>query len=555
MTSHTTPKPALPQRIKTLLIGTPSTSAPPSFGRAIAELVFILRAHRIECIEPKSGLTMLEAFRSAAEKPDAILWIEGDVQWRQEDALALVTAVQGGIDIAGLLVPSASGSIDWARVRSAIKQRASLDQIAAAGLEYVLRTYTPPAPVEEHGGKRFVRVNRLPPGVVIIHRKNFDEIERAEIVNSTDEQTLADACDCLGAYVLESAPTSRQVSPNLSLACREPEWMLAQLTERRHPLVEGDWRSQAWRGFAITTIAIDDRIAEVFAPVAQMLAEGLRELGFFAAVLPRNTIWNSHAMPEGSDNGGVAWNASDLPGPIHIVLGALLAVPDVDIPPGSIFYCAEQPAPAWVSHVKRDTGLYRPSVIWCWAEPVTQALRAEGLPAVTVELGHVRGLESKRVDQNLIPFTPVADKDIDVLFFGGMTARRRRILGELTTRGLRVHYERACWGERRDELIARSKVILNIRGNDTPGAVFEVVRVLPLLARRAAVVSETGEGWRRFELGCRFVEAPNEIPDAIEELVRDDNARATLERDALACVRAQPQADILRKLFQIGGNA
>lgn len=532
MSSPTTPEHRPKREIKALLIGTPSTSAPPAFGQAIGELIFVLRAHGIECRESKAGMTMLEAFTSSAEKPDAVLWLQGDVEFRQEDALALVEAVREGVNVAGLLVPSAEG-IDWARVRQAVKKRATLDQLAGAGLAYDV-TLT-----ETHhkiAGKWFCRAEQLPLGVTIVHSTVLDTVVASihrHDGNAVDEFALADACRQSLACVLESAPTSRRLSSTVSLVCKEPEWMLSELTDRQRPIVEGDWRARAFtHGFAITTVAFNERVEEIFAPVAQMLCEGLREAGFCAAVLPRNATIDL-----------ATWHRERVVPPLQIILGAHIAQPDVDIPPGSIFYCAEQPAPEWVKFIRRECELFRPSVVWSWAESTTRALKAAGLPVVTVPLGYVEGMRRE---------LPRVEKDIDVLFFGGPTERRRAILSAITQRGLRVQYERSCWGEKKDALVARSKVVLNIRGNDlgVHGGVFEIVRALPLMAQGIALVSEKGEGWERFQSGCRFVDRPEQIPDAVAELVRDDSLRSFLEKEALASARAQPQSYWLRKLFE-----
>ena len=55
-----------------------------------------------------------------------------------------------------------------------------------------------------------------------------------------------------------------------------------------------------------------------------------------------------------------------------------------------------------------------------------------------------------------------AIEDIDVLFYGVVNVRRKRILDELARR-CRVKTSFGIYGTRRDDLIARSKIVLNVR--------------------------------------------------------------------------------------------
>jgi hypothetical protein len=57
-------------------------------------------------------------------------------------------------------------------------------------------------------------------------------------------------------------------------------------------------------------------------------------------------------------------------------------------------------------------------------------------------------------------------------------------------RGLRVESAFGCYGEERDALIARARIVLNVHYYESK--VFEVVRVSYLLANRKCVLSESG---------------------------------------------------------------
>ena len=543
--------------LRSVLVGTPSTTSTPAFGRVLTELVFVLRAHGIDVREAPYGMTLMQAYLKvpASSRPDAVVWIEGDLEVLQEDLVSLVEAVKH-VEVASLLVPKTTKRLDFAWIRKAAKTKATLSELEAAGLEFDVDLYPPhegglvPSPktwlseIQTFAGKKFRKVERVGPGAVAVRREalDFAMTRQHQDAGSSDSRVIHEACmSSGGAWLSTVAPIKCHVPGGFSYVSKEPEFSIKLLEKKQAPVIERPdiWRSQAWRGVAITTIAFDPKVADIFAPVATMLCEGLREAGFKAVVSAPNTIDRWLRDEHGQENSDVQ--------PLHVILGAHIAEVDVDIPEGSIFYCAEQPAPAWVEFIEGEARLYRPSVIWSWAESTTRALREAKLPAITVPLGHVKGLESE------FKLEPGQPKDIDVLFFGGMTERRRRILGRLASLGLKIHYEKAVWGMKREALLARSKVVLNIHGNDMDDVnIFEVVRVLPLMAKGCTVVSEKGEGWERFAAGCAFVDKEDEIPGVVEALVRDPERVALLA--PLVAARDNPQAAIFRKLFFGMGN-
>ncbi|HEX8955850.1 MAG TPA: hypothetical protein VF798_06230, partial [Burkholderiaceae bacterium] len=79
-------------------------------------------------------------------------------------------------------------------------------------------------------------------------------------------------------------------------------------------------------------------------------------------------------------------------------------------------------------------------------------------------------------------------EDIDVLFYGSLNDRRRRVLDGLRRRGVNVEAVFGVYGAERDALIARAKLVLNLRLYDSD--IFEIVRVSYLLGNGKAVVSE-----------------------------------------------------------------
>ena len=85
-------------------------------------------------------------------------------------------------------------------------------------------------------------------------------------------------------------------------------------------------------------------------------------------------------------------------------------------------------------------------------------------------------------------------ENIDVLFFGTLSARRRATIDRLRELGVGVHTvtrDNPLHGEKLDEMIARAKIVLSVFCYDDPGAqLADFARLDHLLANRRFVVHE-----------------------------------------------------------------
>jgi hypothetical protein len=108
------------------------------------------------------------------------------------------------------------------------------------------------------------------------------------------------------------------------------------------------------------------------------------------------------------------------------------------------------------------------------------------------------------------------------------------------------------YGEARDSLISRSKIVLNV--NDDRGDIFEIVRVSYLLANKKAVVS-TLDPRTAIEddiiSGVKFTEMDKLVDDCVK-LIDDDNARSTLGAAGFECI-SNPKRDIRNILKNVLG--
>jgi glycosyltransferase involved in cell wall biosynthesis len=87
---------------------------------------------------------------------------------------------------------------------------------------------------------------------------------------------------------------------------------------------------------------------------------------------------------------------------------------------------------------------------------------------------------------------PPVEKDIDVFFAGAPSQRRITLLEQLKSHGLKVESPFGLYGEARNRLMQRSKILLNIHQHDGLNQL-EEVRLSFLLANRCFVVSEDSD--------------------------------------------------------------
>ena len=79
-------------------------------------------------------------------------------------------------------------------------------------------------------------------------------------------------------------------------------------------------------------------------------------------------------------------------------------------------------------------------------------------------------------------------QEIDVLFYGSINDRRRKIIDELSKSGIKIKAVFGVYGRNRDELISKSKIVLNL--HHYKSEIFEIVRIFYLLTNSKAVVGE-----------------------------------------------------------------
>jgi hypothetical protein len=136
-----------------------------------------------------------------------------------------------------------------------------------------------------------------------------------------------------------------------------------------------------------------------------------------------------------------------------------------------------------------------------------------------------------------VAFAPVlqripraSEQDIDVLMYGLSGEMRVKAFHMLTMVGLCTVFICGLYGEARDQLIARSKIVLNVNLYAF-SKIFEIVRVSYLLANRKAVVAVVDDQTAvdpELHGGIRFTSLEKLVPACIE-LVDSEQARRSIE--------------------------
>lgn len=259
--------------------------------------------------------------------------------------------------------------------------------------------------------------------------------------------------------------------------------------------------------------------SECFREIAETLQFGLRSLGHEARILD---------------------NLVD-PSATNIILGAHLLEPHEEkmLPQGSIIYNLEQLGAASLS--ANYYGLAQRFQIWDYS-PLNIAKWNESgclFPPLLVEVGYVP--ELRRI-------VSLPKQDIDVLFYGSMNEHRLNVLRRLREADVKVHAVFGVYGRERDELIARSKIVLNVHCLETQ--LFEIARVSYLLANSKAVVSEPSPDMGGY---CDAVALfpYKEIVDGCLDLLRNDEKRRQLELRGFEYFSGRGAAQILAQALPV----
>lgn len=258
-----------------------------------------------------------------------------------------------------------------------------------------------------------------------------------------------------------------------------------------------------------------------FLELAQLLGYGLEDLGY-SVTISINSIFADAR---------------------NIIIGCHLLDPSLieSTPETSIIINTEQlgtVSSPWHHKIRRWVTRFQ---TWDYSEGNLARLREIGAEEPKLlRLGYHKRLA--RIDKS-------SPQDIDVLFYGSLSERRKRIIHDLKAAGSNAMAV-GVYGEERDRLIARSKVILNVHYHDSH--VFEIVRVFYLMINAKAVVGEVGENTAIDPFYLPGIRAApyDDLVRSCLDLAADRGIREEMERRALDTISRRPQRELLAPLLE-----
>jgi hypothetical protein len=212
------------------------------------------------------------------------------------------------------------------------------------------------------------------------------------------------------------------------------------------------------------------------------------------------------------------------------------------LPASAIVYNLEQLTPDLFEEAPHYRSLLAASRVWDFAAENAARYASFALPPPRAVVPPGPVPEWVRVAHGV-------PQDIDVLFYGSLNPRRVELLRAMAARGIGLKVAFGAYGPLRDALIARAKLVLNLRRHDLP--VFEIVRVGYLLANRVAVVAESvPDSLLGADLAGAIARAEAEaLPDLCAALLADgDRRRALAEAGRVAFDSRDFAADLARAL-------
>ena len=208
----------------------------------------------------------------------------------------------------------------------------------------------------------------------------------------------------------------------------------------------------------------------------------------------------------------------------------------------SVPVCTEQPGTPWFGIAAVTASAAR---IALDINPHgVEALRKEGIAARHLRLGGVPSMVATDVE-----------RDIDVLFLGGRTDRRAarlaRMAPDLWHRDVDLRlfaFDRPVgrdapglvFGADKYELLARSRILLNIHRDEVRPGYFEWARMVEAMANGCCVVTEPVTGHEPF-VDCEHFVATDDLEAAVTELLDDpDRCRRIGEAGRRAAIEQHP---------------
>ncbi|MDB4769545.1 hypothetical protein OAG24_01130 [bacterium] len=167
--------------------------------------------------------------------------------------------------------------------------------------------------------------------------------------------------------------------------------------------------------------------------------------------------------------------------------------------------------------------------VWDYSLVNIEFLKSKNIEATHVPFGYTDEL----ICENINTSEGETKRDIDVFFVGGMSPRRRPVLDDINNKFKDSFTSKNCFGDKYSKVVNRSKIGINIHYYEKRPWIFEICRVLPMLANGCTVISERSDDkWydSQFEGKIIFTEL-DELCNQIQTCL-SDSTNFTIKSDA-----------------------
>ncbi len=195
--------------------------------------------------------------------------------------------------------------------------------------------------------------------------------------------------------------------------------------------------------------------------------------------------------------------------------------------PQTVVYNTEVLGSPWMTRAYLE--MLRVREVWDYAEENVEWLATQGIKAKWCPIRYHKSLTR-------LELKPDAEREIDVLFYGSMTKRRKEIYLSLQPANA-VFSTHEDWSMR-DSLLANSRIVLNLHAYDQ--SPLEMARISYLLANKCFILSE-GPVWKGME-DCIMFTDPEWFPIACRNWLADDEGRRVVAERGFQKFSAMSQA-------------
>jgi hypothetical protein len=142
------------------------------------------------------------------------------------------------------------------------------------------------------------------------------------------------------------------------------------------------------------------------------------------------------------------------------------------------------------------------------------------------------------------------NQDIDILFYGSVNDRRLKVLNQLKSQGYKMAVKFGLYGQERDELISRSKIILNIHRYEIK--IFEIVRIFYLMSNSKAILTEMSPDtdMNNIYIDGFYYAGYDHIAESCNLMLQNPNMLEELEKKSFELIRSFPQSQFTKVMLE-----